>query len=212
MWQSPDPRAKGKWKKQKQPNDLKERLNKKNQKPHPNPPKRPLLTTNLLPAKSSTGAHRISASIRGAIRRLGEDGRTVRRRRRAKRVRRRIRQTEPPLTERVPIDLAEIIADEAIPLVRILELQNIRAAADRGDFDRVATVAGGGVGFRVCASGGGERDGGTTSGGVLLADGDVGGESALVDDDGLTWGAGARVSGSEGGCTCGDGRWCCPRP
>ena len=55
----------------------------------------------------------------------------------------------------------------------------------------MAPVAFRGVAFRVSASAGGYGDGVAAGCGVLLADVDVGGEGAFVDDQCLAWGTGA---------------------
>ena len=54
---------------------------------------------------------------------------------------RRVREREPPLTERIAVDLAEIIADLAVALIRVLKLQDIARTFRHGDFQRMTPVA-----------------------------------------------------------------------
>ena len=111
------------------------------------------------------------------------------------RIGRCIRECKPPLTERIAIDLAKIIAYVAIALIRVLELQDIGRALGDGDFERVAAIGRGAVSLRVSARVGGEGVSGAAAGGVLDADEEVGGEGAFVDDEGLARGAGAGGAG-----------------
>lgn len=106
----------------------------------PNDPQRPagpiwVPLLQRLPAKNGTDALGSGASIRNAIGRIREDGRTVRSGRSAIRIRRRVCKAEAVTTERVSIDLAEIIADVAIAFVRVLKLQDISRSARDGDFE-----------------------------------------------------------------------------
>ena len=55
----------------------------------------------------------------------------------------------------------------------------------------MAPVAGGGVALGIFARGGGHGGGVAAAGGMLLADVDVGGEGAFVEDQGFAADAGA---------------------
>ena len=157
------------------------------------PPPGPL-TSQLLPAKYRTNPIGSSCSIRNAIRWIREDGRAIRSRRTAKRVRRRIRKTKTPGPKRIPVDLAEIIADVPVSPIRILKLQNIPRTARYGDFQRMTPIARRGISLRVSPCVGFNRDCGAAGCWMLFADVNVGGEVAFVDDGCISWGtrAGAR--------------------
>ena len=144
-----------------------------------------------LPTKNRASPLRRRRRVRNPIRRLRKNSRTIRRRRRTIRIRRRIRETESVLTERISVDLAQIIANLPIALIRVLKLQDVGRAFIHGDLERMASVGRGTVGFGVCTGVGGEGVGVAAAGGMLDADDDVGFEGALVDDEGLARGAGA---------------------
>ena len=146
-----------------------------------------------LPAKDGTDALGSGASIRNAIGRIREDGRTIRSGRSAVRSRRRVRKAEAVRTERVSIDLAEIIADVAIAFVRVLQLQDIARSARDGDFKRMAAVTFGRVGFGVTSGGGGHTDRCAAACWMLFADVDIGGKVAFVLNRGRSCGTGATA-------------------
>ena len=107
------------------------------------------------------------------------------------RIRRRIRKREAILTERIAVDLAEIIADIPVALVRVFKLQDIGRAFGHGDLERMASVGFRAVGLGVGAGVGGEGVGVAATCRMLDADDYVGGEGAFVDDECLSRGAGA---------------------
>ena len=141
-----------------------------------------------LPAKNRPSPLGSRRGIRNPIRRLRKDSRTTRSRRRAMGIRRRIRKSEAPLTERIPIDFAKIIADIPIALIRILKLQDIARPFRRGDFERMTPIGRRTVRFRVCARVGVEGVSAAAACWMLYADVKVGGEAAFVDNECLSRG------------------------
>ena len=97
-----------------------------------------------------------------------------------------VREREAPLTEGIAVDLAEIVADLAIALVRVFKLQDVGRALRHGDLERVAPVGRRTVCLGVSAVVGGEGVGGAATCRVLDADEYVGGEGAFVDDERLS--------------------------
>lgn len=136
----------------------------------------------ILPAKDRASPLRSGSSIRNAIRRLREDSRTTRRRRRTISIPRRVRERKPPLTEWVPVDLAEVVADVAIALIRVLKLQDISRPFRHRDFQRMAPIRCLAVCFGIGASVGIEGLRGTAACWVLNTDVYIGGEAAFVDN------------------------------
>ena len=167
--------------------------------PSTQPPRDP----GLLPAQDRANPIRRQCSVRNAVCRLREDSRTASRRWGAVGVRRGVCKREAIWTERVPVDLAEIIADFAIAFVRVFELQDIRRPARDRHLERVAPVARGGVSFRVCSSVCGHGRRGAAGRWVLFAYVDVGWERAFVDYQCLSWGSGTTAGGVCGGGSCG---------
>ena len=102
------------------------------------------------------------------------------------RVLRLVRERETPLTERVAVDLAEIVADLAVALVRVFKLQDVGRAFGHGDLERMAPVGRRSIRLGVSAVVGGEGVGGAATCRVLDADEYVGGEGAFVDDECLS--------------------------
>ena len=102
-------------------------------------------------------------------------------------VRRRIRKSETPSTEWIPVDLTKIIADLPVPFVRVLELQDVARPLRHGDFHRMAAVACWSVGLGVSSCVGGKSDISAASCWMLLADVEIGVERAFVDDCRLSW-------------------------
>ena len=109
------------------------------------------------------------------------------------RIRRRIREREAPLTERIAVDLAEIIADVAVALVGVFKLQDVGRAFGHGDLERMASIGRRAVGLGVGARVGGEGLSGAATCRMLDADVHVGREGAFVDDECLSRGAGASA-------------------
>ena len=109
------------------------------------------------------------------------------------RIRRCVREREAPLTERIAVDLAEIIADIAVALVRVFKLQDVGRALRDGDLERVTSIGRRAIGLGVGAGVGGEGVSLATACRVLDADEYVGGEGAFVDDECLPRGAGASA-------------------
>ena len=109
------------------------------------------------------------------------------------RIHRRIREREPPLTKRIAIDLAKIIADIAVALVGVFKLQDIGRAFVYGDLERMTSVGRGAVSLGVGAGVGGKGVSFAATCRMLDADEYVGGEGAFVDDECLSRGAGASA-------------------
>ena len=144
--------------------------------------------------------------MRRAISRIRENSRTTCRRRRAmtlKASRITRREGKPIRTERIAIDLAQIIADLPGPRVRVFELQDISRAADLAHLDGAAVVDGK-VGLLVGTGFRGEGLGGAAGGDAavvfaLAADVEVDGEGARVADVSGTFGGGVGVGGGDWG-------------
>ena len=109
------------------------------------------------------------------------------------RIRRRVREREPPLTERIAVDLAEIIADIAVALVGIFKLQDVGRAFVLGDLERMTPVGLRAVSLGVGAGVGGEGVSVAATCRMLDADDYVGFEGAFVDDECLSRGAGTST-------------------
>ena len=107
--------------------------------------------TQPLAAKNRTNTGRSGGSIRNAIGGVSKDGRTHRGWGSAISIRRRVRKGEAIRTEWIPVDLAEVIADESVALVGILKLQDISRTLACGDFQRMTSIAGWGISLRVFA-------------------------------------------------------------
>ena len=109
------------------------------------------------------------------------------------RIRRRVRKREAPLTKRIAVDLAEIIADIAVALVRVFKLQDVGRALRHGDLERVTSIGRRAISLGVSAGVGGEGVSVAATCRVLDADEYVGGEGAFVHDECLPRGAGASA-------------------
>lgn len=109
------------------------------------------------------------------------------------RIRRRIGKREAPLTEWIAVDLAKIIADIAVALVRVFKLQDVVRAFVHGDLERMTSVGRRAVSLGVGAGVGGEGVSVAATCRMLDADDDVGFEGAFVDDECLSRGAGATA-------------------
>ena len=129
-----------------------------------------LIGRRLLPTEYSTNPIRSGASVRNTIRRLRKDSRTTRRRRRAIGIRSRIRKAEPPLTKRVTIDLAQVVADLAISLIRILKLQDIPRSFRHGYLERMTPITRRCISLGIRARVGGESLCRAAGGRILFAD------------------------------------------
>ena len=107
--------------------------------------------------------------------------------------------------ERVPVDLAEVVADLPGARVRVFELQDrLRGFARHFAHLDGAAVVGGEVGLGVGAGVGGECVDGGAGGGAavvaaLAADVEVDGEGAVVAHVRLAFGAGGCVDVGDGG-------------
>ena len=111
----------------------------------------PSTFNQLLAAKNRANTGRRRSSVRNTVRGVSEDGRTHRRWGSAISIRRRVGKGEAIRTERIPVDLAEVIADESVALVGILKLQDISRTLSFGDFQRMTSVARWGISLRVSA-------------------------------------------------------------
>ena len=160
-----------------------------------------------IPAERDTDVISNRAVMRSPIRRIREDARARRRRRRAPRVETRMvgrRQREPLGPKRVAVHLAHVIADLTGARVGVLELQDRLAdLAVLGAHLEGAPVVDGEVGFAVGACAGGEGVDGAAGGAsavvfALAADVKVNGEAAVVADVGGADGAGGGVDGGDG--------------
>ena len=109
------------------------------------------------------------------------------------RIRRRVREREAPLTERIAVDLAEIIANVPIALIRVFKLQYVGRAFRHGDLERMTSIGRRAISLGVSAGVGGEGVSLAATRRVLDADEHVGGEGAFVDDECLPRGAGASA-------------------